>query len=366
MPSIRKIAERAGVSIATVSRALNNDLGISAKTRDRVLAVANSAGYKAKVGRRVTNSVGFAYTGEQTLSHPFEAAVLEGAVKSLGGGGFNLVLLNVKRDRLRGETYTQFFRRAGVRGVILRIVAESRDICRTIASEGFPHVVLSERFESSDINCVDCDSKPDSVRAMEYLIALGHRQIAFATHNIPDRDHTDRLEGYREALGNHGLPFRPELVFKHPATLAGGATVLKMVMSMAERPTAIYYVDWLLAVGGIKAAHEMGVRVPEDISIVGFDDTNMRHAVHPTLTAVCQNAVKLGAEAGTRLTQVLTGERKAPFQITMPSFFEINESTGPPPEEPIRIATNGRRTAEVDQVGSDIPRPSVVRGSEAS
>lgn len=366
MPSIRKIAERAGVSIATVSRALNNDLGISPKTRDRVLAIANDAGYKAAVGRRVTNSVGFAYTGEQTLSHPFEAAVLEGTVKSLGNAGFNLVLLNLKRDKLRGETYTQFFRRSGVRGVILRIVAESRGICRAIASEGFPHVVLSERFDSSNVNCIDCDSKPDSIRAIEYLIALGHRRIAFATHNIPDRDHTDRLDGYKEALAKHGLAFRQDFVFKHPATLAGGATVLKMAMSMSERPTAIYYADWLLAVGGIKAAHEMGVRVPDDISIVGFDDTNMRQAVHPTLTAVCQNAVKLGAEAGTRLAQLLTGERKEPFQITAPSFFEINESTGPPPESVVRIAANGKHAAEVGDVGLDIHKPPVIRGSQAS
>jgi len=366
MASIRKIAERAGVSIATVSRALNNDLGISPKTRDRVLAVANSAGYKAAVGRRVTNSVGFAYTGEQTLSHPFEAAVLEGAVKSLGSAGFNLVLLNLKRDKLRGETYTQFFLRTGVRGVILRIVAESRGICRAIAAEGFPHVVLSERFESSDINCIDCDSKPDSIRAVEYLIALGHRRIAFAAHNIPDRDHTDRFEGYREALAKHRLPFRQDLVFKHPATLAGGATVLKMVMSMPERPTAVYYADWLLAIGGIKAAHELGVRVPDDISIVGFDDTNMRQAVHPTLTAVCQNAVKLGAGAGTCLAQVLVGERKEPFQITAPSFFEINESTGPIPEHVVRIAANGKHVTEVSEAESDIRKPSVFRGSQAS
>jgi len=351
MSSVRNIAKQAGVSIATVSRALNNDPGISEETRARVLSIANSRGYAGAVGRRVTNNVGLAYTGEQKLSHPFESAVLEGVSKGLSEGGFNVVLLNLKREKTRAESFTQFFMRKGVRGVALRIVAESRDICRTIASERFPHVVISERFESPEVNCIDCDSKADSVRAVEYLIALGHRRIAFATHAIPDRDHTDRLEGYKEALAKHQLPFRRNLVFSHPSSLAGGATVLKMAMSVAERPTAIYFADWMLAIGGIKAAHELGVRVPDDISIVAFDDANMRQTVHPTLTAVCQDALELGLLAGRRLLQLLTGENREPFQITVPSFFEINESTGPPPESIVRIAPNGQRTAEAGEPG---------------
>ena len=106
---------------------------------------------------------------------------------------------------------------------------------------------------------------------------------------------------------------------------------LKMMMSMPNRPTAVYFADWLLALGGLKAAHELGVRVPEDLSIIGFDDTNMSDAAHPRLTAVCQDAVQLGVEAGVRLSRLVTGRSKEPFQITVPSFFEINESTGPAP-----------------------------------
>lgn len=366
MPSVRKIAERARVSIATVSRALNNDPGISPKTRERVLAIANGVRYTAAVGRRITNNVGFAYTGEQTISHPFDAAVLEGVARGLEEGGLNLVLLNLKRAKTPDEDYTQFFMRQGVRGAVLRITTESRDVCHAIAAEGFPHVVISERFESPKVNCVDCDSKPDSMRAVEYLIALGHRQIAFATHNVPDRDHLDRLEGYKAALARHDLPFRRELVFQHPASLAGGATVLKMAMSTADRPTAIYFADWLLAVGGIKAAHEEGVRVPEDMSIIGFDDTNMRQAVHPTLTAVCQNAVQVGMEAGARLSHLLTGRSQDSFQVTLPSYFEINESTGPPPEDAARaVLSRDYRPAAEDRETAVRGLP-VIPGDKAS
>jgi len=329
MPSVRKIAERAGVSIATVSRALNNDPGISEKMRAKVLAVANDARYAATVGRRVTTTVGLAYTGDPTISHPFDAAVIGGVAKGLAEGGFNLLLLNLK-SKTKAENYTQFFIRSGIRGVVLRTQAASRELCVDIARESFPHVVLAERFDDPRVNCIDCDSKPESMRAVQYLISLGHRRIAIATHSSPDRDHADRLEGYREAMAKHDLAVPREMIYRYPATLASGATIVKMAMSAAIRPTAIYFADWALAVGGIKAAHKMGVRIPDDLSIVGFDDTNMRQAVHPTLTAVCQNAEQLGTEAGLRLTELIAGRSDTQFRVTLPAFFEINESTATP------------------------------------
>lgn len=354
MPSVRSIAKQAGVSIATVSRALNNEAGISPITRDRVLAVAQRRGYKGGNGRRMTTSVAFAYTGEQKLSHPFESAVLQGVAQAADESEFNITLLNLSREKGRGESHAQFLKRMGVGGVILRVVAESRDICQSIASDGFPHVVISERFEGSDVNYVDCDSKQNSIKAIKYLLSLGHKRIAFAAHNIPDRDHTDRFEGYREALEREGIPFRRELAFSHPSSISGGATVVKMAVSMAERPTAIYFADWMLAAGGLKAAHELGLQVPGDLSIIGFDDAFMRHAIHPTMTAVCQNAVQLGNEAGKRLAKLMSGQDTDPFQITIPSFFEINESTGIPVDSPMRVSTKERLV---------VAEPAVRRGT---
>ncbi len=340
MTTVRNIAKEAGVSVATVSRALNNDPAISDRTRELVLAIANNRGYAARTGRRVTTNIGFAYSGEQSLSHPFEVGVLDGVAKGVEESGFNVLLLNLRRGKKRDETYTQYFMRNGVRGVTLRVVEGSRDVCEAIASEGFPHVVISEWFDSPNINCIDCESRADSARAVEYLVTLGHRRIAFVTHNVPDRDNQDRFEGYKEALAKHGIPIDEDLVLRHPATLAGGASALKVVMSMPDRATAVFCADWMLAAGAVKAAHEMHVHVPNDISIVGFDDADRRHCVHPTLTAVCQDAVKLGFEASSRLVRLLSGGSKGRFQITASTFFEVNESTGPPPENVLRVVQN--------------------------
>jgi len=344
--SVREIAEQAGVSITTVSRALNNDATVNPKTRERVLAVANRFGYVPTVGRRNTANIGFLYLGEQTINHPYDCAVLAGVAQGVDECRFDVVVLDMRRDKRRHETYSQFFMRKGVRGVIIRTMAESRDICREIARENFPHLVVSERFNDDQVCCIDCDSKSDSRRAVEYLIDLGHRRIAFGVHNVPDRDHNDRFEGYKEALANHGIGYREEWVFRHQYTLAGGETVMKMVASMPERPTAMYFADPMMGVGAVRMAHVLGLRIPEDISIIGFDDTNMRFSVYPTLTAVCQDAYALGFEAALHLTRMIRdGAVRNGFQKTLPTFFEIHDSTGPPPSNGTvsRAARDARR-----------------------
>ena len=329
--SVRAIAQRAGVSIATVSRVLNGDPAVRTKTRESVLTVANEFGYLPTIGRRVTTNVGFAYLQHTTISHRFDSALLDGAMRGLNEARFDLMILNVQRDRLPDETYTQFFMRKGVRGVILRTTTSTRDMCRAIADEDFPHVVISEQFDQPNVCYIDGASRDESARAVEYLIALGHRRIAFAAHNLPDRDHLDRLEGYQQALAARDIIVDDKLIFRQPATLAGGATVMNMMMSMPNRPTAVFFADPLLAVGGIKEAVELGVRVPADISIVGFDDTDVRLTTHPTLTAVCQDATALGYDAARWLARSIRGSAPRELRKMTPTYLEINDSTGPAP-----------------------------------
>ncbi len=343
MASVREIAEAAGFSITTVSRVLNNDPSVNSKTRKNILAIANRTGYVANVGKRATNLLGFCYTGSRTLSHPFDAAVLEGLARGASELHFDVMLLNLRRDKRPEETYTQFFMRKGVRGAVIRTMHDTRDICIEIAKEGFPTMVISERFDEDFISCIDCDSKPDSIRAVEYLIRLGHRRIAFAMHNMPDRDHMDRLEGYHTALAAADVPLDESLVLRLPYTLTGGASVMQILMGRTDPPTAIYFADPMLAVGAFKQAQEMGIRIPEDVSIIGFDDTNIRHSVHPTMTSICQDAGTLGLEAARQLATILTVPGNRCYQGTVPTFFEVHESTAPPGKEKLGVLGNGHR-----------------------
>ncbi len=331
MSSVRAIAKQAGVSITTVSRVLNNGPSVNPRTRERVLRVANRFGYQSTVGKRVTTHIGLCYLRSVTISDPFDATVVGGIARGCDECKFDLVVLNLQRDKEPGESYTQFFRRKGVRGVILRTTADTRSMCEAIADEGVAHVVISDRFDQPNVNFIDCDSRSDAQRAIDYLLSLGHERIGFSMHNTQDRDHLDRLDGYQAALAARGIAFDDQLIFRHPYTTEGGAAAMNMAISMRPRPTAIFFADPMTAVGAVKRAAELGARIPEDFSIVGFDDTDARHAVHPTLTAVCQDAARLGYEAALWLTRSLSQKDVAPLRKTIPTFFEVNQSTAPPP-----------------------------------
>lgn len=344
MSSVRAIAKQVGVSISTVSRALNNDPAVSPATRERVMRAVNHCGYTAAVGKRTLTGIGLCYTGPLTVSDPFDSAVLGGITRGLDEGKFDLVVLNMQRDIQANETYTDFFRRKGLRGVLLRTVADLRHICIDIANEEFPHVVISDRFEEPNVNFVDCDSRSDTTRAVDYLVSLGHKRIAFSMHNTRDRDHLDRFDGYCEALAAHAIPFDERLVFRHPYTKEGGAAAVNIAITMRPRPTAIVFADPQTSIGAIKRAYELGVRIPDDLSIVGFDDTDARYGACPTLTAVCQDAARLGYEAARWLTRNLTGAAAVGLRRTFPTFFEVNQTTAPPGSH-LRTRASRQRSA---------------------
>jgi DNA-binding LacI/PurR family transcriptional regulator len=341
--SVREIARRMRVSVATVSRALNNHPEISAGTRDRVLKAANQLGYSSNVGKRVTTNIGLVFTSDIPFTE-FDGLLVGGMMRGLAEQRFDVTIVNLERDKAEGETYTQFFMRKGIRGAILRTDTHSREICQAIAEENFPCVVVAERFDSPRVNFIYTDSGPDSRRAIDHLIHLGHRRIAFVMNHIPDHDHGDRFDAYRSALSSAGLNYDAELVVKVPADLAGGKSSLNRLLSLPRPPTAVYFADPLACIGAITRAHELGVRIPEDLSIVGFDDADIRFRVWPTLTAVCQNAAQLGFEAALWLTRKLAGRGDhSNLRRQAASFFEVHASTGRPSQSVVRILPDGSR-----------------------
>jgi len=342
MSSIRKIARDMQVSVATVSRALNNHPAVGVETRERILRAANQLGYIGAVGKRVTTNIGLVYTSDARF-YEYDAQLMSGIVGGIAEQRFDVALINLERDKVEGETYTQFFMRKGLRGAILRTLARSRHICQAIADEGFPHVVVAEGFESKNVNYICYDSRQDSRRAVDHLISLGHRRIALAIHAVPDSDHTARRHGYSEALQAAGIKEDPDLVVAVIADMEGGKAAVNRLMSHPQPPTAIYFTDPLACVGAVARVHSLGLRIPDDLSIVGFDDGDMRFRTWPVLTAVCQDAAQLGFEAALWLTRNLCGITREPLRREMSTFFEVHETTGLPPALAVRVLPNGTR-----------------------
>jgi DNA-binding LacI/PurR family transcriptional regulator len=330
------------VSAATVSRALNNRPEISADTRDRVLKAANELGYQSAVGKRVTTNIGLVFTSDIPFTE-FDGLIISGMMRGLGEQRFDLTIVNIARDKADAETFTQFFMRKGIRGALLRTDTHSRQICQAIAEENFPSVVVAERFDAPQVNYIYTDSGPESRRAVDHLIHLGHGRIAFMMNHIPDHDHGDRLQAYRESLTAAGLEYDPDLVVNVPADLAGGKSSLNRLLSLPRPPTAAYYADPLACLGAMTRAQELGVRIPDDLSIVGFDDADIRFRVWPTLTAVCQDASQLGFEAALWLTRKLAGHDEGPLRKRATGFFEVHRSTGRPTRNVLRVLPDGER-----------------------
>lgn len=340
--SIRELALELGVSTATVSRALNNNPSVSEETRTRVLELADQTGYMPRVGQRFRNVVGLAYPSNPVTPEfgSFESALLTGVMKGLDADRYDLALIDIQRDRAQSESYTQFFRRKGVRGVIIRPVSPEPTIAEAIADEGFPCVMVADRSDHPNVGFICSDSGRDSFRAVDHLVHLGHKRIALVCHAVLDSDHRDRVEGYRRALEQHGIARDESIELFLPASMEGGTQAIDRLLAHENPPTAIFITNPVPTVGALHRCLELGIRVPDDLSIVGFDDSDVRSRTYPKFSAVCQNAEQFGYDAARWLTRRLEGTETGNIRVHRPTTLQFNRSTGPAPERPIRLASN--------------------------
>jgi DNA-binding LacI/PurR family transcriptional regulator len=342
MTNIRRVAQKAGVSIATVSRVVNGSTAVAPELRDRVLEAVSRCGYAPTIGRRSAASIALVYTGPFSVGSPYDAACLDGIVSAMLESDSDLKITHLRRDKSAKETYSQFFFRKGIRGAILRSTSADRDVARMIGDEGFPAVVLGDRFDHSRLVFAYNESRSASVEGIEHLISLGHQRIAFAANDIDDGDHLDRLAAYRETLRAHGI-YDKQLEFRVPAHRLDGAQLMRKMMSISAPPTAVFIADPLTACGAINEAHKLGLQIPDEMSILGFDDSDTRFSVVPTMTAICQDSRELGRLAYELLVQRCEGAVDGQPAGLGKAWLEINHTTARVPAKPVRIMPNGER-----------------------
>ena len=343
MATIRTVASEADVSIATVSRVLNNTGTVSADIRERVLEAASRQRYGG-ARRTISNYIALAYTGQSSMASPYDVAILEGMAKAIIETDLDLVIVPINQDRRPSETAAQYMIRKGIRAAVLRTTADTRSTCIELAKDQFPSIVVGDCFiDEPQVNYVYADSRLTSHQAVEHLISLGHRRIAIVISHISDHDHQDRLAGYEQALNEHEIEIDPKLIHRVWARRPNGAQVIRTLMSQRDRPTAIFIADPLVAVGAINQAHEMGVKIPDDVSILGFDDADTRNNVYPKMSAICQDAQLLGYEAAKAIGQGLLEASAPPLRRAFPTWLELHGTVGQPPDEAVRVLPDGSR-----------------------
>lgn len=331
------------MSNATVSRALNDHPEVSSETRARVLELAAVSGYQVKTRKPATPTIGLAYpTDPVRPDHgSFESAMLSGVLRGINEQRFDVTWVNVERDKSPHESHVEFFRRKGLSGVIVRTIVPESEIGEELASEGFPCVLMADRSDDARVNCIWSDSRADSARAVDHLVHLGHTRISIVSHTFLDSDHRDRRDGYLEGLRRHGIDPDPGLIVSSIGTLDGGRQAIERLLSLESPPTAIYFTTPPATLGALQRCLELGIAVPKELSIVGFDDSDTRFHSFPHYTAVCQDAQQMGFEAARWLTRSISGMHDGPLRERRPTTFSVQQSTAIRPLQMVRLTPAG-------------------------
>ncbi len=348
MASMRRIAAQTGVSVATVSRVLNNHPHVDDRTRQRVLAAADSARY-VTISQRTQAVIGLVYPEDIVRADygGFDLALLSGLLEGVNEQRYDVKIISIRRDKSPEESYSQFFARKGLRAVVLRTFEHTREVVRAIASERYPVVVVADRFEDANINFVCANSFDESYRAVRHLIDLGHRRISLVAHSVADTDHNDRRSAYVRAHTDAGVEIIPDMIVTQHSSAESGANAISHLMGLRQPATAVFITNPLSTVGALRRCLELGIRVPQDLSIIGFDDSDVRLHTYPVCSAVVQDARSLGIEAARWLTRVTSGAADTPpeLRIVHRTRFEINQTTAQPPADLVRFLPDGTRIA---------------------
>lgn len=344
MITIGDVAHRAGVSAMTVSRVINNSGYISQETRERVEQAIADLGY---VPNALARSLRFKQTKTLALvltdiTNPFFTTIARGVEDTASEQGFSVMFCNTDESEEKEANYLNVLVQKQVDGVLLVPALSSPDSVIFLAERGVPCVVLDRRTPGATVDIVHCDSEQGACGLVEHLLSLGHRRIAILTGPEVVSTAADRVAGYRRALAAAGLASDPALVCYGSFTQDSGARMARAMLALPQPPTALFAANNFIALGALGALRQAGVRVPDDISLVTFDDLPAAMVINPFLTAAAQPAYEMGRQAINLLLDRLA-ERgpTAPRDITLPTELIVRASSAPPPALAVRSAPAG-------------------------
>jgi LacI family transcriptional regulator len=325
--TIRQLARISGVSIGTVSRALNGYADVSPETRERVTRLARELDYTPAAAARslktqrshVIGVILDTGEGHPDLQHPFFHEVLVGLKNTIGAGGYDLLLFASEHPGTGYGThsYLKRCRHHLVEGVVLMGTDPEDPEVRRLARSDLPTVGVDVELEGPATTFVISDNVDGGSRAVRHFHSLGHRRIATITGLLETRPGADRLRGYRQAMQACGLAYRDEYIAYGDFYGESGRRAMADLLSLDEPPTAVFAASDMMALGAIRAAGDAGLNVPVDLSVIGFDDIQLADQMNPPLTTVRQDKAGLGIAAGSALVRLIDGEHDAVTQYTV-------------------------------------------------
>ncbi|MCX6629583.1 MAG: LacI family DNA-binding transcriptional regulator [Candidatus Solibacter sp.] len=313
--TIKDVARESGVNVSTVSRALNGEYGVHADTREHVVAVAQRLKYRPnRVARGLVT--GRSHTLALVVSdirNPFFAEVARGAEDAAYRAGYDMLLCNSDLDAEKQMRYAQSLMEKRVDGILMNSVsALSKKQQEQLSGLGVPTVLLNRTAPRSAFSTVCAENEAGGAMAAEYLLKLGHRKIAHLTGPRHHGNMTERAKGFVARLAAARQPVRPE-VLHGTNDFPGGVDLARKLMAQNPDVTAIFAASDMMAFGAIRALMEAGRRIPDDVSVMGFDNVELASIVHPPLTTIHQPKYEMGQAAVEILLRLAgRGEHQAP------------------------------------------------------
>lgn len=330
--NLKDIAELAGVSTATVSRVINRSGPVSKATAGRVLRIIEEHGYvpdtiakSLRMGQ--TKTIGFVVPD---ISNPFFPEVLNGAEAVCAGYGYNIILGNTNEDIDTESKVVRNLRQQRADGVLMILVDESGSTLRSGlagASPSLPIVFIDRHIAGFRYDSVIIDNEGGTAQAAEYLIELGHTKIAIIHGPANTTPGGRRLYGYRKAMRAAGVAIRSEYVVEGDFRTRSGYELTRALMEIPDPPTAIIGGNNLMTIGAFQCLADMGICVPHDVSLIGFDDFALASNLSPAITVVDRPTADMGRiSAELLLSRIEKRDESATRQVVLPTRLKIRDS----------------------------------------
>jgi DNA-binding LacI/PurR family transcriptional regulator len=327
MVSIKDIARAAQVSHSTVSRALRDSPLVNPETSALIHRIAREKGYMVSaVGRslvnRRTNTIGVVVT---TIADPFAGEVLSGIEEFFLPREYSVILAACHSDPDRELRAVHSFHQRRVDGILVLASRVGAMYIPMLSEMRVPIVLINSHHPGEFVHSVRIDELHGSRTAVSHLIGLGHRRIGYIGDRLGFQSDTERCAGYRRTLEEAGFGFDPALIAYGDGSPESGRTAMHQLLSLPEPPSAVFCYNDRECLGAMRAVRETGLRIPQDVSVCGFDDLFLSCYTDPPLTTIRQPKREMGLMAGEMLYQLLAGE-KPESQITKGTLI-VREST---------------------------------------
>lgn len=312
MATIRDVAREAGVSVATVSRTFSGAQHVRPEARERVMATARKLGYRPNA---VARSLRAQNTGTLGLvipnvKNPFFTAVARAVEDAAREWGYSLMLCNSDENPDKEAEYLEVLLEKRVDGMIVSPARSASPHLEEVTRGGVPMVFLDRYVRGVEAPVVRADGRRAVDRLVEYLVGLGHERLSIISGPPETVPGAERLRAFLEGAEVRGVPVAPECVRVGDFRRESGARAMRELLNLDEPPTAVFAANNLMTLGALQTLHGAGVRIPDEVSLAGFDDVPWFELLAPPLTAISQPVSELGAAAARMLPRMVEGKEK--------------------------------------------------------